>query len=93
MVKNNEKVTSHPVPPRTEGDVARTNEGDHTGTIEGGRQQHIIKQPHMPADAKNSSKNPSTKDKTQHARHRPHGDRACAARRRPEADANLHALR
>ena len=78
MVKNNKKVTSHPVPRRTKGGVVRTNEGGHAGTIEGGRQEHVIKQPHMPADTQSTSKNPPTQDKTQHARDRSHGDRTCA---------------
>ena len=85
MAENNKEVTSLPVPRRSEGGVVGTNEG--------GRQQRVIKQPHMPANAEISSKNTSTQDKTQHACHRPHGDRACAARRRSEADANLHAQR
>ena len=59
MVKNNKKVTSRSVPRRTEGGVARTNECGHAGTIEDGRQEYVIKQPHMPTETQNTSKNTS----------------------------------
>ena len=93
MVADNTQVTSRPVPRRTEGGVAGTNEGGEARTTEGEHHKHIIKQPHMPTKTQDTNKDASTQDKAQHARHRSHGKRTCGARRRPEADANLHAQR
>ena len=55
VVKNNQEVTSHPIPWRAEGGDAGRNEGGHARTRESGRHKHDVKQPHMPADAQDET--------------------------------------
>merc|ERR1711966_529552 len=57
MVEDNQETTGHPLPWRTEGGDAGRIEGGHSRTGEGGWRQHNLKQPHMPADTQDDTKN------------------------------------
>ena len=74
MVANNKKIGRRHLAWRTEGALARTTEGGHTRSTEGARHCNNFKQPDMSKDAADATKNPPTKNATQHAGDRAHGD-------------------